>query len=42
MTVNELIWSIASEATEPLIILLVLGVLFDYINNLIFKGGVGR
>lgn len=42
MSINELIWDIAENATEPLIILLILGVVFDYINNLIFRGGVGR
>lgn len=42
MGIEDLIWSIAEEAINPLIILLVLGVVFDYINCLIFKGGVGR
>lgn len=42
MEVEELIWDIATNSTEPLIILLILGVVFDYINTLIFKGGVGR
>lgn len=42
LNIEDLIWNIATSAINPLIILLVLGVVFDYLNNLIFKGGVGR
>lgn len=42
MEIEDLIWDIASAAVNPLIILLVLGVIFDYLNQCIFKGGIGR